>query len=445
MDNHEFKKEIHDLLSIRMTAEEKRAMLANIFNAPLISSPALVKSPWSVYSFNIWITRNKIFSSVIAALLVVILGGGGLSYAAGKALPGDPLYGFKVNVSEPLRAALTPTLAARAQVQAELATTRLTEAEALAAEGKLNASNEKELTGLLAEHTAALNDTLSQVKLASPAEAQDIQVGFQASMDAHAQVLDTIAASAPSNSAAGSQPGFAASATAVTIVSAASSSPTIASLNIAAAARSEAASVAVVHVQNNGNDSNSRTTQNRGRDRGNRRVSKTTQTSTVTTTATAALTASISSSSSAAAVAVTPTPLPVVTPVLPAIVSSSSISSSTTTASTTSQADNADSGDSSFNMRKQSIQSLIQSASGTINAVGTDTTPVQQNIIDQTQNTLNQARQSLDQAEQQNSSGNNDDAASSLLQSQKAAQQANIFLDAGLKWGRNRGHGNGGN
>lgn len=80
------------------------------------------------------------FSFVLLLVLV-----GGTSYAAQGSIPGDLLYPIKVRVNEPLRVALATDDSARAQTEATIATTRVDEAQTLAAKGKLNVSVSKEL------------------------------------------------------------------------------------------------------------------------------------------------------------------------------------------------------------------------------------------------------------------------------------------------------------
>ncbi len=74
----------------------------------------------------------------LAVILIVGIGGGTtLSYASEKTLPGDTLYTFKVNVSEPIRGVLAVTSEEKANHHAQLIVNRVEEAKELKETGNL--------------------------------------------------------------------------------------------------------------------------------------------------------------------------------------------------------------------------------------------------------------------------------------------------------------------
>jgi Domain of unknown function (DUF5667) len=81
--------------------------------------------------------------AVFVLLLVLVLGG--TSFAAESALPGDFLYPVKVQVNEKIRTAFTVSPEAKTEWASEQAERRLAEAEALAAQNRLDASNQAKL------------------------------------------------------------------------------------------------------------------------------------------------------------------------------------------------------------------------------------------------------------------------------------------------------------
>jgi len=96
------------------------------------------------------------------AFLVLLVGAGGSAYAAEGSLPGDLLYPIKVGVTEPAVSALTPRGAAQASWQMQLAERRITEAAALAKEGRLSSNAETALaTRFTRAAQAAAADTES--------------------------------------------------------------------------------------------------------------------------------------------------------------------------------------------------------------------------------------------------------------------------------------------
>lgn len=90
--------------------------------------------------------------------LVVILAlflGGGVSFAAENALPGDALYVVKTEVNENVRAALAVSAEADARWHANVAERRLKEAEALSARGELSGDVAAELGAKFNQHAEA--------------------------------------------------------------------------------------------------------------------------------------------------------------------------------------------------------------------------------------------------------------------------------------------------
>ena len=85
------------------------------------------------------------FKFMPIAILLIVLLGGGVSFAAEGALPGDALYPVKVGVNERVRAALALGLEADAEWNVRQIERRLEEAEELSAEGELNAETRTEI------------------------------------------------------------------------------------------------------------------------------------------------------------------------------------------------------------------------------------------------------------------------------------------------------------
>ncbi len=151
---------------------------------------------------------------VAMSLVIVLVAGAGTTYAAENSLPGDPLYGIKVNVAEPVERVLTASGETQAQWDVTLANRRLEEAEKLAATGALTATNVQIVQTQLADVTQNLNAsvatattapaatstvaaTSSPTQVAAIAQASDAQSDLEASLSAHVQVLDALASTSP--------------------------------------------------------------------------------------------------------------------------------------------------------------------------------------------------------------------------------------------------------
>ncbi len=114
-------------------------------------------------------------------LVVMLLGGGlGVAYAAGDALPGDPLYAAKRGL-ELLQLALTSSPGHRANLRARFAGERLQEAETLLAAGR-----EAEVDSLLSEYQSEL---AAMIDLAQQATDVEHVQGLQRALAAQEQAL----------------------------------------------------------------------------------------------------------------------------------------------------------------------------------------------------------------------------------------------------------------
>lgn len=165
--------------NIRMTAAEKAMLKSQLFGVPAYMP---VKSFYTIFNF-------QFVSRAVAVLLILSLGGGGVAYAAEGSLPGQPLYPVKINVDEPVQVALAPTTAAKATVYAQLAQTRIEEAEALAQQGALDATATQELSQNFSSQVQSADALALQVANQDPAAAADIQTSLSASLEANSAVL----------------------------------------------------------------------------------------------------------------------------------------------------------------------------------------------------------------------------------------------------------------
>lgn len=171
---------------IRMTPDEKAAMKAQIFGVPSPHTPR--PSPYFIFNFQ-FITK-----AVALCLVVILVGGGGVAYAAQGSLPGNPLYAVKVDVTEPIQTALAVTPEAQADVHVELAQRRVEEAEALAVQGRLDATTTQQLEQNFNDQTASANDLAVEVGQSDPAAAVEIEAKIASSLSVHGVILATLGA-----------------------------------------------------------------------------------------------------------------------------------------------------------------------------------------------------------------------------------------------------------
>ncbi len=125
----------------------------------------------------------------VASLLALSLSGG-VSYAAEGALPGDTLYPVKTDVNEKVRVWAAVSDESKAKLQAELAERRLSEAEQLAVQGRLDTETQTVLAAKFEEHAKESQAHTEKVEEEKGVLlAANIQSDFEAALDAHEKVL----------------------------------------------------------------------------------------------------------------------------------------------------------------------------------------------------------------------------------------------------------------
>lgn len=89
----------------------------------------------------------------------------------------------------------------------------------------------------------------------------------------------------------------------------------------------------------------------------------------------------------------------------------------------------------SFENHKKMVEDIINTTQTNLVNVeaSTDTTPLVQSVASTTDASLNQARQYLDSADQQQNQGNDKGAKTQLINSEQQAKEASIILDTGVK------------
>lgn len=142
--------------------------------------------------------------TMTATILAIVLVGGGTSFAAEGAVPGDLLYPIKTEVNENVKSAFAVSNESEAQLQAQLAEERLAEAEELAARGELDAAASTEIRDRLAAHLAATDKYSKRAEAAGGIGSSAIvRATLDGVLRGHANMLARIDARAGSNSSAG--------------------------------------------------------------------------------------------------------------------------------------------------------------------------------------------------------------------------------------------------
>ena len=192
-------------------SDSERAHLRGELGAFMDEHPA--RAPFSLRVID-WIIDEhagslvRFFSTGVArivasAAVLILLVGGGTSYAAESALPGDALYAVKIGVNEKIAATLAISPEAHVHFDAQLAERRLQEAELLASEGRLSSIDGAQLELHLNIATADFDSHVAALATSSEsgaAAAANVQSKMEASLSAHAQILAAISHAVPNAS-----------------------------------------------------------------------------------------------------------------------------------------------------------------------------------------------------------------------------------------------------
>lgn len=115
-------------------------------------------------SISIFEVRAFAKAAAFVLIIAVVAGGSGVSYAAQNSLPGETLYGVKVNVNEAVETSFARTPEARVALQSKHVERRLEEAQTLAKTDKLSKETEQIVIKKIADHIADLEEEIDALK-----------------------------------------------------------------------------------------------------------------------------------------------------------------------------------------------------------------------------------------------------------------------------------------
>lgn len=130
---------------------------------------------------------------VPAALIAALFVGGGVSYAAEGALPGDFLYPVKVSFNEEVRGSFAVTPEARAVWNTKRVERRLKEAVELASSGALTPEAGADLALRLETQAVAASHALDALEERHSDDVLAVTADFDAALSSHGNLLDALA------------------------------------------------------------------------------------------------------------------------------------------------------------------------------------------------------------------------------------------------------------
>ncbi|KND50222.1 MAG: hypothetical protein AB198_02470 [Parcubacteria bacterium C7867-003] len=187
-------------LSVEEKSQIKNQILSSIQSAPMPSVEAkkdFVKtsSPYFTVHDFFGLTRHVYLAPALLLLFVFL--GGGTSYYAQGSLPGDALYGVKLNLNEEVESMLTFSPVATADVNLKQATARLNEVETLSMSGNLTETQSVAIQTNFSKKVEALNKNIEKAKKKGDIEkAEKLVREFEKKIDEHFDAFVTISNSA---------------------------------------------------------------------------------------------------------------------------------------------------------------------------------------------------------------------------------------------------------
>ena len=195
MRENELTQLVRALARIQLTESEKAFMRSNLLTYMKLKPAHSADPQPALASFSIF-SIKPLFSRAVPVALVAVLVATSVTFAAGDALPGEVLYGIKVNVIEKVRTAVAVSSEAEVKVQAELAAKRLREAEQLTVRGELNTETKTQIEEKFKEHTEKVASNLEAIEEASGAEAvEKVSAEVGGSLQAHSDILEKLSES----------------------------------------------------------------------------------------------------------------------------------------------------------------------------------------------------------------------------------------------------------
>ncbi len=159
-----------------------------------------MQQPYAAPSLHSWLSWLNLAKGMpaLGAFVLLIGTGASASFAAENSVPGDLLYPVKIHVNEVLMERLAVSSEDQARLQAKRAIRRLKEAESLAAAKRLDAESTATLQQAFGTHARNVRRSIALMAAAQDAStASTLGNEFQASLEAHASVIDRLANDAP--------------------------------------------------------------------------------------------------------------------------------------------------------------------------------------------------------------------------------------------------------
>ena len=181
---------------VAMTREERECLLYTLREymefRPLRRVVPAHRRPFLAWHYIAVYMRPLLRYQVFLTLLLILIGTGGIAYAAEGTVPGDPLYGFKVDVSEEVRGALTFSPEGKAIWEARRAERRLEEASLLAAQKKLTDEKTTMIESAFDTQVHSAERSILRLQKENSPAAIELASHIETALNAHSAILSKL-------------------------------------------------------------------------------------------------------------------------------------------------------------------------------------------------------------------------------------------------------------
>lgn len=177
---------LNSLKNVSLNENEKGAIRAHV--AYLFATvPVKEKNPiLSIFSNGIQHTIRIALSTSMLVILVT----GSVGAVADNALPGDPLYSFKINVNEQVKGVFLNTPEERIAWQKDRIDNRVAEIKTLADSKTLTKEKQIAVQKAIDTHIEKISNDLDSLSTTKPGAALDITTGLEASLKENKENLE---------------------------------------------------------------------------------------------------------------------------------------------------------------------------------------------------------------------------------------------------------------
>lgn len=169
-------KQLHLLKSITLSQEERN--LIRVHAARVIMTKAPVAMIPSLFYQGV----QHGLRIALSAMFFVVFVGGSVSAIADSALPGDPLYAFKINVNEEVKGAFLNTPEEKVVFQKNRIESRMNEIKTLAASKTLTAAKQEKAEQAISVHVQELSKELTTLSDKEPNTALTVTASLEESL-----------------------------------------------------------------------------------------------------------------------------------------------------------------------------------------------------------------------------------------------------------------------